>query len=356
MGSSPHRPPRRWEQRFRTREPPESVAVIRLEHQASPGLGCFSGVPRKLEIRWKRWLVVALLVLLGAAVYAWPARRNFYGKLGDLDVRRDVAYAAPSTDPKQQLDLYLPRARANFPLLLFVHGGYWTPLDRRLFQPVLGTHGNLGQALAHRGIGAAIIGYRQYPQVKSGRDSLDDIARAVAFAAQNAKSWGADPWRIFLMGHSAGGHLVSLLAADPTIFERNGLSADSVAGFISVDGIFDLQASLAYFEPEQADVMRTLFGPTPEDLARNSTLLQLKEGHSPLLIVESTGDEPVCREGFKALRAKFQGKDARTEFLELPGLGHNEMIVRAGMTDDPLTPLIARFVTRISEQASQALY
>src|SRR5260221_6914105 len=126
----------------------------------------------KLLRHWKRLVALVVGVLIALGVYAWPARRNYYGKLGDINVRLDVPYLPNSQNPKQQLDVFLPRARTRpFPVVVFVHGGYWKPLDRRWLQPLLGTNGNIGAAFAHRGIGAAIVGYRQYPEVQNGDDS-----------------------------------------------------------------------------------------------------------------------------------------------------------------------------------------
>ncbi|AKU92673.1 Esterase/lipase [Vulgatibacter incomptus] len=258
-------------------------------------------------------------------------------------MRLDVPYVSASSDPKQQLDLYLPRETKPFPMVVFVHGGYWSAQDRRWLQPVLGTYGNVGAALAHRGIGAAIVGYRQFPQVQRGDDSLDDIARAIRFVAQSAAKLGADPLRIFVMGHSAGGHLASLLAMDPRILQRNDVAPGTVAGVISVDGIFDLRASLRYLKADQVKVMSTLFGPDDAALAEHSTIHHLGSDHPPILFVDSTDDEEICREGFRALRELAQ-RDANAEFVELDGLGHNEIIIRAGMSDDPITTVVARFV------------
>jgi acetyl esterase/lipase len=215
---------------------------------------------RRLTGASRRFVVVPVVGLLTLGVYVWPARRNYYGKLGDIDVRLDVPYLSEGLDPKQRLDLYLPRLRSRpVPAIIFVHGGYWKPLDRRWLQPLLGTHGNVGAAFARRGIGAAVVGYRQYPQVRRGDDSLDDIARAIGYVKRAAEGWGVDPKRIVVIGHSAGGHLVSLLAMDPRILQRNGVDRDAVAGFVSVDGVFDLRAALGYLKPDQAEIMRTLF-------------------------------------------------------------------------------------------------
>lgn len=298
-------------------------------------------------VKKRHWAFAALLVVLALGLYFWPARRNYYGKLADLDVRLDVPYLRGGKNPKQALDLYLPRDRhVPFPLVVFVHGGYWSPLDRRWLEPLLGTHGNVGAALAHRGIGTAVIGYRQYPEVRRGDESLHDIARAIRYVHDAAPSWGADPRRLVVVGHSAGGQLVSLLGTDPRILQRSGLEDGAVAGFASVDGIFDLKASLAHLKPEQAAVVRELFGPDDAALAEHSTLTRVRESHPPLLFVDSTGDAAICREAFARMRARLAG-DAKARFVELPGLEHNEMIVRMGMADDPLTPVLVSFVTAL---------
>lgn len=66
-------------------------------------------------------------------------------------------------------------------MVVFVHGGYSRALDRRWLEPVLGTFGNIGVSLAERGVGAALIGYRQYPSIQHAEDSLTDIAAAIRF-------------------------------------------------------------------------------------------------------------------------------------------------------------------------------
>ena len=294
--------------------------------------------------RYARLRFVALAIggLLGLGVYLWPARRNYYGKLGGIDVRLDVPYLSEGREPKQQLDLYLPRLRSRpFPMVVFVHGGYWKPLDRRWLQPLLGTYGNVGAAFACRGMGAAVVGYRQYPQVGRGDDSLDDIARAIGYIQRAAASWGADPRRIVVIGHSAGGHLVSLLGMDPRIMQRNGADRDAVAGFVSIDGIFDLRAAQPYLKPDQAETLRALFGPDDRSLAEHSTISYVEADPPPMLFVDSTGDEAVCLDGFRRMRALLA---PRARFEELSGLGHNEAIIRIGMESDTLTPILVKFV------------
>ena len=56
------------------------------------------------------------------------------------------------------------------------------------------------------------VDYRMLPQ-QDALAQADDVARALAFAQSRARSWGGDPGKFILMGHSAGAHLVALLAA-----------------------------------------------------------------------------------------------------------------------------------------------
>jgi acetyl esterase/lipase len=295
--------------------------------------------------RWKRFLWLAGAGLVVWLLWFWPARRNYYFKRDSAERRLDVPYVVGVSDPKRQLDLYLPRGHAaGYSVVVFVHGGYWSPLDRRLLQPLLGAYGNVGVAFARHGIAAAIIGYRQYPLVQGGDDSLGDIATAIRFVRDSCPSWGCDATRIFVVGHSAGGHLVSLLAMDGRILRRHGVDPDTVAGFVSIDGIFDLGASLASLKPDQAAIMRQLFGPDDATLAAHSTISYARARHPPLLFIDSTGDEKLCLDSFHRLKARMAEAKSSARFVELSGLGHNETIIRMGMDDDPVMPTLLGFI------------
>lgn len=301
-----------------------------------------------LSPRRRLFAVIALALALGL-LWFWPARRNYYFRR-DLVIRRlDLPYTASTADPKRQLDLYqphqspLPHAPPT-PIVVFVHGGYWGPLDRRWLQPLTGAYGNVGVAFARHGIAAAVIGYRQYPLVRRGDDSLDDIAAAIRFIRDSCRSWGCDGGRMFVVGHSAGGHLASLLAMDGRILRRNGVDPEAISGFVSIDGVFDLGASLAAFTPEQADIMRQLFGPDDTSLAAHSTISYARAHHPPLLFVDSTGDQQVCLDGFRKMKVRMAEVGSPARFVELPGLGHNDAILRIGGDDDPVMPTLLAFV------------
>jgi acetyl esterase/lipase len=86
--------------------------------------------------------------------------------------------------------------------VVFIHGGFWKPFDRRMFQPLTGLHGCVGTALAGAGVATAVISYRQRPEAASLQDALDDAAGAVRFVVDNIGREGGDPARVYVVGHS----------------------------------------------------------------------------------------------------------------------------------------------------------
>lgn len=129
-------------------------------------------------------------------------------------VRRDLAYGA---DPAQRLDLYLPPLTDGAALVVMVHGGAWMRGDKALLRSVR-------NKVAHwvgRGWALASLNYRMLPRA-APLAQADDVAQALAFVQERAEDWDVDAARIVLMGHSAGAHLVSLIAADAAIPARAG--------------------------------------------------------------------------------------------------------------------------------------
>src|SRR5271154_5735459 len=120
---------------------------------------------------------------------------NAPAAFGSYRRHTDLAYGA---DPQHRLDVYVPSgpARAPRPMVVFWHGGRWRNGDKSDYRFV-------GAALAESGYMVAVANYRHYPQVKMP-GFMDDAARTAQWAAAHAGDYGADPQRLYLMGHSAG--------------------------------------------------------------------------------------------------------------------------------------------------------
>ncbi len=116
------------------------------------------------------------------------------------------------------------------PLLAFLHGGYWQALSRQDFEFP-------GPAFAARGIAFATIGYPLCPDV-SMATLAEQVRHALVWLYDEAPALGVDPERLFLAGHSAGGHLAALMAC--TDWPAVGHPAGLVKGAAAISGLFDL--------------------------------------------------------------------------------------------------------------------
>ena len=144
-------------------------------------------------------------------------------------VSAGIAYGS---DPRQRVDVYRPQPfAAGQPLIVFFYGGSWNRGSRKDYVFI-------GEALASRGIVVVLADYRLYPQVQYP-EFLRDSATAVAWAIRAALDFGADPKKIYVMGHSAGAYNAAMIALDPRWLAAEGLSPANLAGWIGLAGPYD---------------------------------------------------------------------------------------------------------------------
>ncbi|MCD8261468.1 MAG: alpha/beta hydrolase [Bacteroides sp.] len=141
----------------------------------------------------------------------------------------DVSYLlTPEKDVYRQerckLDIYYPEGKEAFATVVWFHGGGLT-----------GGEKELPRELTERGFAVVSPNYRlshraTYPAY------IEDTAEAIAWVFRNIASYGGDPDKIFVGGHSAGGYLVLMAALGKEYLEKFGVDADQVAGWLPVSG------------------------------------------------------------------------------------------------------------------------
>ncbi len=149
----------------------------------------------------------------------WQTRATEFRR--DAQAELDVPYGA---EDRQKLDLFWPGGDPKG-LVVFVHGGYWTKLDRTFFSDLA------AGPLAH-GLAVAVPSYTLAPAARIREITLE-VAQAIAFAATRV----AD--QIRLVGHSAGGHLVTRMISDKTLLAQP--IQDRIAKSVSISGLHDLR-------------------------------------------------------------------------------------------------------------------
>ncbi len=179
---------------------------------------------------------LALCTLNGCMFQAWIQTVDVCE--GGREVR-DVAYwDGPDFDTqKHRLDLYVPAGRGPHPVVVFVHGGGWRLGDRQQFGS---SYIKMGRRLSAQGVLTIIISYRLAPGFKHPSQA-QDVARALSWALKHSAEYGGDPERVFAMGHSAGAHLVALVATDPRWLAEVGQSPSQLKGVIGVSGPYDIE-------------------------------------------------------------------------------------------------------------------
>ena len=146
----------------------------------------------------------------------------------ELPMRFDVAYG-PHHD--ERLDVFAAARPGSAPIQIFIHGGYWHRLDKADFSFVV-------RAFRPAGALTVVVNYALIPAVDM--DALvRQVRSAVAWVHGHARDLGGDPDRIFVTGHSAGGHLVGMLLA--TDWSTFGAPADVLKGGCGLSGLYDLE-------------------------------------------------------------------------------------------------------------------
>lgn len=261
------------------------------------------------------------------------------------EVIRELPDRTYGFDPKQALDLYLPAADSTGagrpPIAIFVHGGVWAMGDRK-------EGANVGRALSKAGAVAAVLSYRLAP-AHPHPAQIEDVAKAVASLVRDAATLHADSSRVFLVGHSAGAQLVSLLALDPRWLAAEGLDPKVIAGVAALSGIFDLKAPFG--DPGQdtgKDYVERVFGPQGPIWHDASPIRHVAGADTtrPFLLVMAERDYAGIRTQTETMHAALIATNVPVEIADIPGRDHYELVSAIGSPDDSLTALLRRFIAR----------
>ncbi len=205
-----------------------------------------------------RFLLIVLVVVFAVVTAVACAPIGALNALVATDTYQ-LTTTEYGTGERRQLDVYTPRATAQrvrpvdgWPLVVFFYGGSWRSGERKNYRFV-------GEALAARGILTVIPDYRLYPEVRYP-EFLKDNAASVAWSLREAARLGADPKRLFVMGHSAGGYNAAMIALDPRWLGGENVKTTQLAGWIGLAGPYD------FLPIENVDAQPVFFHPnTPPD-------------------------------------------------------------------------------------------
>jgi acetyl esterase/lipase len=262
-----------------------------------------SAISRRTALSWL--LATATAGCSRAAFFAV----NFPAVFGSYTRHADVAYG---DGPQHRLDVYVPhKPGASRAVVVFWHGGRWSFGDKSDYRFV-------GAALTELGCVAVLPNYRHYPEVKMP-GFMDDAARAAQWASEHAAGYGADPQRLFLMGHSAGAHMAALLTLDRRYFAAIApptslASPPQIAGMIGLSGPYD-------FLPLQEADVQDMFGP-PRLYPESQPINFVRADAPPMLLVHGLKDDTVLPKNSRNLAAALQTLGVPVTLDLYPKLSH----------------------------------
>ncbi|PHQ28845.1 alpha/beta hydrolase [Leeuwenhoekiella nanhaiensis] len=189
-------------------------------------------------------------------------------------------YTASAEEPK--LNIFKPKDSLNpHDVLIFVHGGNWNSGNKETYSVV-------GRNFARKDYVAVVPGYTLSPYVNY--DGMTrEIAEAIRWTHENIANYGGKPDRIFLMGHSAGGHLVALAAMSPDYLNNpdyiKGIILDDAAGL-------DMYEYLQENPPTSEDYYDVTWTKNEDEWKKASPFYYLDEKTPPILMFLGTKTYP----------------------------------------------------------------
>jgi arylformamidase len=248
------------------------------------------------------------------ARWAWEAENYRADRLKADRAELGLAYG---DTPRQFIDLFLPEAGENTPLAIFVHGGWWRSLDPSLFS-------QMARGLNAHGVAVAVTGYDLCPNVTLA-EIVAQIQRACAFL------WQRHERRMFIYGHSAGGHLAAAMVATdwPALYPK--VPADLLPAGYSISGVFDLIPLVGIslnqdlrLTAEEARRLSPAFWPAPAGCIFDATV--------------GAFESDEFKRQSRLLSETWRG-DAQTRYEEIAGTNHFTVIDALA---DPQSAMTAR--------------
>jgi acetyl esterase/lipase len=324
-------------------------------------------------------VALMLLALSACRVTDWQLWRAVEQPADACEVEtiRGISYYdGPQADlVRHRLDVFLPKGKKDFPVVVLVHGGAWMLGDNRC----CGLYSSVGEYLASQGIGAVLPNYRLSPSVKHP-EHIKDLARAFAWTKNHIGDFGGRPDQLFLLGHSAGGHLVALLTTDEKYLKAQGCRSADIQGVICLSGVFRIPAGKADVFlggttplalrldemtplrrasataqmnpadrsgiPFSLNVYGPAFGDDPKVRQAASPVHHVRPGLPPFLLLIAEKDLPILPEMAQEMHQTLLAHGCKSCLLQFNNRNHNSLMFKAIERGDPVARAIVDFVRR----------
>lgn len=228
--------------------------------------------------------------------------------------RIDLAYGEGE---REKLDFFSGED-SNGPVVIYIHGGYWQRGDKNMYSFVT-------EAFIKHGVSVSMLNYNLTPSVRMGQIP-PQIQKAIAWNWRNSDDLGFSKEKVYVMGHSAGGHLTAMMMATDWNKIDSTMPTDMIQGGIPVSGVFEL-------EPIVHTSLNT--GPqmdVDEAIAESPSFIP-PITNAPQLVVTGGGETAEFLRQSDDYADKFRTPERTMERYDVPGMDHFDELERLAEDD-----------------------
>jgi arylformamidase len=211
----------------------------------------------------------------------------------------------------EKLDVYSPK-RANAPIMVFIHGGAWRAGSAQ-------SYAFPAETFVHAGAHFVVLDFAAVQDVGGNLMTIaDQVRRAVAWCYRNAASFGGDAGRLYVSGHSSGGHLAGVVAITDWVRDFS-LPADVVKGTLCVSGMYDLA-------PVRLSARSGYIKFTDEMVQALSTARYIDRIKAPMVIAHGTLETPEFQRQNREFAAALRAAGRPSLLVVAQGYNHFELL------------------------------
>ena len=263
-------------------------------------------------------MIVAAIViglLLFARLVEPPHQLNIINSLtpGDRGVSEVASGVVFDKATGLKLNVWAPDAKSDTkrPVLIFYYGGGWANGERDHYNFV-------GKAYAAKGVVVVLPDYRKVPKVLFPAFNQDGAA-AARWVQDNIATYGGDPARVTMSGHSAGAYIAMMLTLDPHYLRDAGVAPGFVRATVGIAGAYDF---LPFDSKRSINAMRAW--PRPNE---TQPIFFASKAAPPIMVLTGTEDDTVKPRNAMNLSRRLHELGTVVEFKAYPAFTHEHLIM-----------------------------
>jgi acetyl esterase/lipase len=255
-----------------------------------------------------------------------------------VTVKKDIDYILDSKydNKKDLLDIYMPNDKMDVPVIVYFHGGALLFGDKSMGK-------DIGEKVAESGIGLVSVNYRLSPEFQHPTQ-VNDAAAATAWVFNNIETYGGNPKKVYVGGHSAGAYLAALMAIDSSLLQVYSKVDSKIAGAVLISPFLYVEET-AMDRIEGDTIYKTIWSNDPDKWLEASVTPHIGEKRDNILLIYADGDDAWRKEqNERFAKSMVDAGNLNVTTNEIPNGNHSSLISAILDNDDMIVKLISEFV------------